>query len=453
MKPLSPLDESLVAALLEERLSGEVPSVGLAPVERRRVLQTTTPSGPTGLVPRLLAAALLLLGVASVVAVAFSDRRDSTRPLQDPQPTPRRGDPAQAAAAWWPLQVGHRWQYRETRGQRETEVEVLARAAAPIDGVETVQLCDVRRDAVEFSFWQVTDQGLMALSTSNTLADPLPAFVGEPALWLRTPVGAETRWRHRFLPPRPLPRGVGGGRSPGLADFVDVELELLGVAEEVIVPAGMFACVHVRAVAELAEGRREEHVWFARGIGPVRRSCSVGRTPATVRELVVFTPAAPVPSLAQILAATVGDEAGRARWLPMPVDEDAVWTTRSRLALLRDGDRKRWYRVLGAKAVPCDPTALADWQALAADDEPEELQHGLFPQRQAVGLGRMVAHAHALQRDLRLVGDGGLSIEIGPAGAKVHLPMNFVDAAGARSEQRFVVETTRGQVTQCGADD
>ena len=453
MRPLSPLDESLVAALLEERLSGEVPFVGQGNAAASPVRMAATGSERPGRSPRLMAAALLLLGVACVVAVAHGVRTEGKHSLQDPEPTPRRGDPAQAAAAWWPLQVGHRWQYRETRGERETEVEVLARAAAPIDGVETVQLCDVRRDGVEFSFWQVTDQGLWALSTSNTLEDPLPAFVGEPALWLRTPVGAETRWQHRFLPPRPLPRGVGGGRSPGLADFVDVELELLGVAEEVIVPAGTFACVHVRAVAELAEGRREEHVWFARGVGPVRRSWSVGRTPATVRELVVFTPAAPVPSLAQILAATVGDEAGRARWLPMPVDEDAVWTTRSRLALLRDGDRSRWYRVLGAKVVPFDPTALADWQAITADDEPEELQHGLFPQRQAVGLGRMAAHAHALQRDLRLVGDGGLSIEIGPAGTKVQLPMNFVDAAGARSEQRFVVRTTRGQVTQCGADD
>ncbi len=175
MKPLSPLEESLVSALLEERLAGEVPRVGEVARRSGPVALVAPPPRGTTRWPQLAAAVLLLLGVASVVAVAFGRRLDDSRALQDPQPAPPRADRAQDAAAWWPLHVGNRWQYRETRGERETDVEVLARTSAPIDGVEVVQLCDVRRDGVEFSFWQRTDQGLQALSTANMLEDPLPS--------------------------------------------------------------------------------------------------------------------------------------------------------------------------------------------------------------------------------------------------------------------------------------
>src|SRR5262249_45114602 len=148
---------------------------------------------------RLLVAAVLLAGCGCVAAVAIAarlERAARTAPAQGP--AERRG--AMDAAAWFPLQLGSRWTYREGCHGSERTVTGTAAAAANVDGVRVVQLAETRSGAVRFSFWSTDPQGVHRHETNSMVEDPClqPAVTAATqGLLLPSPIGAETRWTWR----------------------------------------------------------------------------------------------------------------------------------------------------------------------------------------------------------------------------------------------------------------
>jgi hypothetical protein len=212
----------------------------------------------------------------------------------------------------------------------------------------------------------------------------------------------------------------------------------------VTVPAGTHSCAHLRAVSETSTGRLEQHVWLARRIGPVRTSRQLDNGPKTLRELIAFTPAPPTPPPAAVLATATGNTTPPA-WLSLPIDEDTVWTMRSRFALVGNGEQRRWYRVCGDRATPFRPDAIDDWQQLAVDEDHAARQDGLFPQRQCVGLCRLAARMHALEHGLAVVDSGADEVTIGQNSVHVDFHATFRDQAGARTTRRYELKTRDGK--------
>ncbi|HEU4418184.1 MAG TPA: hypothetical protein VFT55_04555, partial [Planctomycetota bacterium] len=253
---------------------------------------------------------------------------------------------------------------------------------------------------------------------------------------------AEAKWVWCTMPPQELPRGVAAGRGGKAIVRIECTATLLGVGEKLQVGEQTFSCVHVRVDSELPAGPRVEHLFFARGIGIVRRTSRTGDEPEVCRELVRFTPAMPPPDRDHVLALSIGDASKGCTWIEMPAADDAAWTMRSEFALEPRPEGVRFHRLFGDKVVPFDPTSLADFEALARDEDFGPRMEGLFPQRMTVGLARLLARLRAAQLGQRFERDNGMSVEIGPGSSKVTLPVLFAAPDGSTSKHEIVVRTS-----------
>jgi len=447
-------DEAFLEIALEEQLGGAVPpdlvarirrSANGTPMPRRpRPAPATAADRPAttrcARNHRLLAAALLLVGSAVVAGVAL-DSRSNRSGFAAQEPQGRDDKPhSMAAAAWFPLSLGARWEYRQARDGDERKITVTATAAALVGGMPVVQLTELDGSEPRFSFWSTDEHGVHQHASQGTSGDPLFIAAGVHGCVLPSPLGAEAKWSWRRLPAIELPKfgaAAVGRRTP--ADAIDCQATLLGVAEALRIGDRDWSCVHVRIDCTTKNGPCEEHVWYARGVGVVRHAVHVEGQPEVLRELVQFTPAPPAPDRSNVLTALINAPGKHCEWVTFPPEDDAAWTLRSTFALVREGDAIRVFRVFGDHAVAFDRTRIEDFQALAADEDFGPRMEGLFPQRATVGLARLAARLHALQYEGNTVRDGkGFRAEIGQAAAKVEISVVVTDQDG--KDQQLVVK-------------
>src|SRR5262249_19641546 len=155
--------------------------------------------------------------------------------------------------------------------------------------------------------------------TNSMVEDPClqPAVTAATqGLLLPSPIGAETRWTWRRLPPRELPKFGAGActRDATAADLIDCSVSLAGVSGSVQIGSRTWSCVHLRIAAAEAQGTAVQPLWFARGVGLVRSTAQPADEPETVRELVDYTPAPPLPDRGNVLSTAAGAAAAGATW-------------------------------------------------------------------------------------------------------------------------------------------
>ncbi|HZN39370.1 MAG TPA: hypothetical protein VFD82_11240 [Planctomycetota bacterium] len=395
----------------------------------------------------LFAAVVVLGGIAVVGGVAIATRGSGSGTALSPQQEPKPDRPAGAmdAAAHFPLALGNRWEYREVCGDTNHDVTVVVTARVPMQDVVIAQLTTIGADRSRepaFAFWSADAQGVRLHASDSLLVDPIFSPCNVDGVVLPSPVGAEAKWGWRTLPPKQLPRGVAAGGRRRTPDPIECTATLLGVGEKLQIGEQTFSCVHVRVDSALPAGNRVEHLFFARGIGIVRRTWQTGEEPEVCRELVRFLPAMPPPDRNHVLALSLGDASKGCSWIDRPATDDAAWTLRSEFAIETRPDGVRFHRIFGDKVGPFDPTSLADFEALARDEDFGPRMEGLFPQRMTVGLARLLARLRAAQLGQRFERDNGMSVEIGPGSSKVTLPVLFTAPDGSTSKHEIVVRTS-----------
>jgi hypothetical protein len=455
-------EAALLEAALEERLGAAAPPDLTSAILRVR----GGPGGPrharasehagTAQTARtrcttLFAAVVLLGGIAVVGGVAIATRGSSSGPTQSPaqspqqEPKPEHPAGTMDAAAHFPLALGDQWEYREVCGDTSRDVTVVVTARVPmkdtvIAQVTTIGAISLREPA--FTFWSADARGVHLHASDSFLVDPLFSPCQVEGIVLPSPIGTEAKWVWPTLPPQQLPMGAVGGRHK-TPDPIECTTTLLGVGEKLLVGDQTFSCVHVRVDSEWPAGACVEHLYFARGIGIVRRTAKIGEEPEVTRDLVRFLPALPPPDRNLLLAAAIGDASKACTWVELPATDDAAWTLRSRFAVETRPEGVRCHRLFGDRVVPFDPTSLADFEALARDEDFAPRMHDLFPQRMTVGLARIAARLRAAQQGQRFERDNGMSVQITAVSSKVTLPVLFVAPDGSESKHEIVVRTSR----------
>jgi len=462
-------EAALLEAALEERLGAAAPPDLTASILRARRKpgcarnHASASAHPgTAAVARtrrtpLFAAAVLLGGIAVVGGVAIVNRSSSggpsESPAQSPQQEPKPEHPAGTmdAAAHFPLALGNRWEYREVCGDTSRDVTVVVTARVPVKDTVVAQVTTFNtintRDP-DSTFWSADARGVHLHGSDSIMLDPLFSPCQIEGLVLPSPIGAEAKWVWPTLPPPQAPKwGAGAGGPRRTPDPIECTATLLGVGEKLLVGEQTFSCVHVRVDSTVASGPRVEHLYFARGIGIVRRTSQTGEAPEITRELVRFLPALPPPDRNLLLAAAIGDASKTCTWLELPATDDGAWTLRSQFAIEPRPEGVRCHRLFGDRIVPFDPTSLADFVALAQDEDFAPRMQDLFPQRMTVGLARLAARLLAVRRGERFDRDNGMSVQIAFGSTKVTLPVVFKALDGSETKHEIVVRTSKAVPT------
>jgi len=496
------LADSLVDALLEEHLGGE------APPGRARAIAQAARSAPADFAadfaavwrdtqrsdrrrrPPLAAAAVLLVGTAVVVGTALlqhtagctaenAGARAATAPQgqgQDSKPRPN------AASAFFPLQVGSVWEYRDVIGEQQTAHTVRACVAVPVGDDLVVQLADCSDGDVAFTFWSSDARGIRRHASLGTRDDPQFVAAGD-CIELPSPIGAQATWPVERVPERSRPGagvmvglggrpgggvpggGVPGGGVPGAGaggagkpgggggGFARAGARpqapepqrgtatLLGLDEELRLGEQTWRCAHVRVVIDGTPDQLVEESWYARGVGLVRRTSRSGDGPETVRELVRYAPAQPLPDRDTLLAASVGDAAKSARWIELPASEETAWTLRASVAVVKAADATRSYAVVGDQVLVVGAEELVGFRRLARAEDFDSRMHGLFPQRVTHGLCRLAVRLLAGEVGADVVpGPRSGSISINPGSCRGQLQMRLRSVHGAEQAVEAHVE-------------
>jgi hypothetical protein len=460
-------EAALIEAALEERLGAAAPPDLTETILRARrgrgspryqgrasAPATGAAAARTRRTP-LFAAVVLLGGIAVVGGVAIVTRGSGSdaaslpqEPKPEPKPEPRPQPPAGTmdAAAHFPLALGARWEYREVCGDLSRDVKVVVTARVPMNDtviaqVTTINSINGRESA--FTFWSADARGVHLHGSDSIMIDPRFSPCEVEGIVLPSPIGVETEWVWPMLLPPGAPPGGAAGRPRRTSDRIECTATLLGVGEKLLVGGQTFSCVHVRVDSTIASSPRVEHLYFARGIGIVRRTSQTGEEPEICRELVRFVPAMPPPDRDTLLAAAIGDASKGCTWLELPATDDAAWTLRSQFAIEKRPEGVRCHRLFGDRIVPFDPTSLADFEALARDEDFAPRMHDLFPQRMTVGLARLVGRLRAVRRGMRFERDNGMSVEISHDSSKVTLPVLFIAPDGSAAKHEIVVRTSK----------
>lgn len=405
--------EAAVEMALEERF-GAAPPRDLADRIVQRVLPS--PRRSTARPPsRLAAAALLLLGVAVVLGVAWS--RPEARPAQDRD---QRLLPLEPRAVWT-------YDVRRdgaTSQRRCTAMAAAAEASTPRylqllvqeDGAAGFECAAIDQDGV----WRRGDAG-----SSGAWFDGKAAAT----LLLPLPVGSRTQWdtEGEAVPPRPA--GPGGGMFAGKVRQPTASHrrgELLAARETVKVPAGSFEAAHVRLsprdAAETDQGVLD--LWFAPGTGIVRRVLSSGGKEVEVAELTAFTPGRPDPDASAALAAFLRRDAGIAnlgpaqatQWIESPARLVQLHT---RFAVVTFVDRKLVFAVRDGKVAAFDPETTDAWTQLLAAEDMTQWSNGMLPQARCMALGDLAGRIRGTMLDLTQLVEAPafMRVSIGPGGA------------------------------------
>ena len=197
-----------------------------------------------------------------------------------------------AGERWLPLAVGTTWTYRVSDGsggaavEKTTTVEAFEDVGGDKAGTMAYRIRTEKIDGVTVS-WQEDRCDAIARHRETSLEldggvageesyAPYKLRVDESAA--HTAAGATWTLGYTEVAIDPV---TNAQTSKAKTETWTVE----GVAEEVVVPAGTFTCLHVRKVG-LEDGQSDKQFWFARGVGKVKE---VGDQ---TEELAAFTIAA-----------------------------------------------------------------------------------------------------------------------------------------------------------------
>jgi beta-lactamase regulating signal transducer with metallopeptidase domain len=289
-----------------------------------------------------------------------------------PAQTPEKQSPAAKAgehsgAAFMPLAEGTCWTWTNVRtdeqGKAETSTShAVAWGEVPLDGKTT---CTQLLTDGFVEYWSADEHGVFQHAT-DYLGHQRGVNARSRTRLLAAPVGAETRWEWDEMMSYQT-MGDAPPRDPE-DDRIHNVAELLGVDDEVAVPAGRFRCAHVRITATnrtwSAPWVRE--LWFGRGAGLVQEK-QTGQSGTVERTLTAFTAGKPVAhDPAAALAAwrkalPARQTAPTIEWLP--AGELAFWL-HGRFAVARFADDDVHALWLDARATEFDPRDTKFWNEL-----------------------------------------------------------------------------------------
>lgn len=191
------------------------------------------------------------------------------------------GRPA-ATDHWFPLEAGHRWEYR-LKTERENQAPVLEAMVLTSHGPQALDSGTAWRrrsdSGVEY-FLREDASGIYRVASKSDLdAEPLPDK--EPRYVLKLPLKPGSEWRATTVPyllerRAEFPREIRHSHAPVVMTYT---LQALGEAVET--PAGRFAdCLRVqgratlRLFADPVAGWRDMPLvtteWYCRGVGLVK---------------------------------------------------------------------------------------------------------------------------------------------------------------------------------------
>lgn len=170
---------------------------------------------------------------------------------------------AAPAKNYFPLQVGHKWEYVEPDGKPAHTATVIAEEEK--DGAKFFTLSYTREERRLSEVIYRVDKNGVGIMRSGVLEYDPPMEVVKPALAVGDRWEAKTQFNRREL-----------------------EYEMtVGREEEVKTPAGTFTALPVRQKFATTKPGQEHVAWYADGIGLVK----TGTGNLVVTELKAFTPA------------------------------------------------------------------------------------------------------------------------------------------------------------------
>src|SRR5262249_5157975 len=148
--------------------------------------------------------------------------------------------------------------------------------------------------------------------------------------------------------------------------------DLVEPTVKVKVPAGEFACAHVRISSADDAVKTVEHLWLLPGTGLVKHVLEQDGKPVEVTELKSFKAGTPEPEARTMLAKFLQRDAGVTDLGPV---QETVWVEqapdklrlRSRFAVVRFLDKKMTFCMRGSSVTPCDVTDCEQWTALVRE--------------------------------------------------------------------------------------
>lgn len=331
---------------------------------------------------RLAGAAIVLIAAAVVVGVWQTSRADEG---QGPQ-------------AWLPMQRGATWHYQVTgpdgewtytesasgsvrRDNREYHLLVTHRASADHSDSRTRLLaCDER------GIWQ--DQAWE--HALNGYTQPYSCSL------LPTPVRTDATWHWRY-----------GGQELDL----QFEAKVIAANEPCTVPAGTYRAAHVRATTTRGDTALVEDMWYARGVGLVRKTTTRNGKPTADAKLTRHDKGRPrwQPQLMlpEQLAKSEFHNLGmpdEVRVVPLGVESLHI---DSHFLRVRYGTEWQLWRMTRQRLVAFDPSSMDAWNALVAEEKlftPPKDQHttvathlsGIFGRLDAANQGQTVSRGPAL---------------------------------------------------------
>ncbi len=298
---------------------------------------------------------LLTLAVANVCSLAAQDR-------------PALG---RTGADWFPLGTGAKWTYARTdqTGAR-SEILVTCRGEAKAGRTEAFELGTRTEESGSYEYWRVDDAGVWRhAGLGDGVMPGLTAEAG--ARWLACPIGLETSWSWKQRLEPALTRLVGNEFDA--RELAPYRAELRDLGAEVVVPAGTFraACVQIDVQPDPGGAGQRVLIWFASGVGPVKRETYNLDANAAVLierdELKAFTPA-PAATAGPLQLAQAFVQAHADLWSQPPELELLAFAPGNvavvnRFVRARAETGPRLLRVAEGVVVPFDLEVGADVQA------------------------------------------------------------------------------------------
>jgi hypothetical protein len=230
--------------------------------------------------------------LASCLAAAAVLVPLTVRMLPAQSPAAKAGE--HSGAAFLTLAEGTHWTWNVVATDSEGKTTPSTSTAqvwgeVPLDANTTCT--QVLKDGF-VEYWSADDHGIFQHDTEY-LSHQRGVNPKARTRLLAAPVGAEARWEwDSMMSYQTL--GDAPPRDPE-DDRVHHVAELLGVDDEVAVPAGKFRCAHVRITSTNRHWQVPEvhDLWFGRGTGLVRET-DTGPSGVITRELAGFTAGSPV---------------------------------------------------------------------------------------------------------------------------------------------------------------
>lgn len=282
------------------------------------------------------------------------------------QSAPAPTTDARSAATWFPLPAGHRLTWRVTGRSGDQAIDRQCEAVVwgdvPLgDGTSCAQVFQAASADLppQVSYWRADTTGLWQFR--NTYIGLRGVNREHPTRLIPGPIGSETRWEWDEDLPYQVMMQAGEEQREFEAPTAHHVGELLALHEDVTVPAGKFATMHIR-ITTTGSLERVVDQWFAAGVGLVKSVATEANGQLTKELLRHAAASTPAPDHAAILKDALGLQRGEpTHWLSL---DSAAFHLRCRFAIVRPrvGHPTCW--VVDDRAQPIGTDDLPAWQRI-----------------------------------------------------------------------------------------